>query len=450
MIKAQIENLAPETIEPLFNVLNVVKIETESRSLSQISGDHLPPQYSLMAFLRSFFMGEAEPCLDFDLELVNTFELKPLQHLDLLYRHPKAEPTEAWMLNRIGTLIHSRRAFAIACHCGFSRVVECFLEAHAIEWFGQCVSLLDCDRIHSPISAPRIMLSADRSAKKIGKSFFIHAGTNAWNSSWGVTSEWTKEWDVQVKNWEKLVDRVESLQSSLNISKSRYLFIPEKDTLARVAFPGYFNNGVLPLLIMMEYIKRLPAGSAIFPVHELAFSEHASRRLAIPDSHLSAHDYELIFSLVLKSLGHEGALPPFSGTEQSTIFSDLGGKFGERASCRDVFIHDGPKAELVMGDEQLQTPLRKNHIALVNENAPIQKSILILGDSHSSINMNPFLTFLAGCTFQRVEFIWNSFMVHNLKKSSLHFGKYDYLVSEISQRFVTPAVPLVSKPKESG
>lgn len=437
-----LENLHPSVIDPVLPLLDHVTLECDHRSLSIIAEDQLPEAYDLKGFMRSFYRGEVEPCPPFELALLDNLELHPIEMLDLLYRHPDGVVSEAWMLNRMGTLIGSHRAFSIAVRMGFAQVVECYLEAHAIEWFGDSISLLEDSRIHPPFSKARMTISADRSAKKIGDAYFIHAGSNAWNSGWRVNAEWSAKWDVQLKNVGKLVERVQKLKDSLCIPECRYIFVPEKDTLARVAFPGYFNSGFLPMLIMMDYLGQLPEKSAIFPVRELAFADHAQDRFAIPDSHLCAADYQLIFSLFLESIGLCGSMPVFSGAEPTRIHGDLGSKFGEAISHRDTLTLQGTEAVFVKGSEALQTPLRNNHIALYNENAPIKKSLLILGDSHSSVNINPFLTYLAGCTFEKVEFLWNSFMVHDLNKSELHYREYDYLISEISQRFFTPADPL--------
>lgn len=437
----RLENLHPSVIDPLHPLLDHITLESDDRSLSIIAGDQLPEAYDLKGFIRSFIRGDVEPCPPFELAILDRLKLHPLELLDLLYRHPDGVVSEAWMLNRMGILIGSHRAFAIAVRLGFAQVVECFLEVHAIEWFGASISLLDSARIHSPFSKARLTISADRSAKKVGDAYFIHAGSNAWNSGWLVNAEWSAKWDVQLKNAAKLVGRVQKLKDSLAIPECRYIFVPEKDTLARVAFPGYFNSGFLPMLIMMEYLRQLPEKSAIFPVRELAFADHAQDRFTIPDSHLCAEDYQLIFSLFLDSIGLSESMPVFSNAEPSRIHGDLGSKFGEAISLRNTLTPQGSEAVFVKGSKELQTPLRNNHIALYNDSAPVKKSLLILGDSHSSVNINPFLTYLAGCTFEKVEFLWNSFMVHDLNKSNLHYREYDYLISEVSQRFFTPAVP---------
>lgn len=435
-----LEHLHPDNLEAVFTLLNNVEVECKSRMLSILEHDRLDDDYSLVDFFRSYFNGERVNIENFNIEKLDSLDLSALEKLDMIYRNDIKLVSQDWLLDNILSLINSRRAFAIACKLNFKEVIDCFLEKHSIEWLGDCISLLKDENLSSSSSLDYV-LSDDRSAKKIGDYFFIHSGTNHWNRAWLPTTKWSPEWDVHLRNWRTLIQRVQKFQVSNQIPEVQFLFVPEKDTLTRATMPEHFQSGDLPYLIMLEYFKSLPKDSAVFPVLELASKVPAETRLRIPDSHLSAMDYWEIFKIILTGWGLERYAPKKVDFSYTEIYGDLGGKFGLNPTQRQTIEFDLASPEIVAGQDTLQIPLRDNHIALYNSSAPIKKSLLILGDSHSSTYTNPFLTYIASHLFQEVEFFWNSFMLNDLKTKHLHFSKFDYLLSEVSQRFVTPAIP---------
>ena len=113
-------------------------------------------------------------------------------------------------------------------------------------------------------------------------------------------------------------------------------------------------------------------------------------------------------------------------------------KFESTVSKREVFDF-GSDAEVTVNSSDLKIPLRDNHVIYKNNKAPIKKTLLIFGDSHSSIGINPQLTYIATNYFSHVEFIWNPFCVHGVKLKNLSLQNYDYILFETAQRFSNPS-----------
>jgi hypothetical protein len=147
-----------------------------------------------------------------------------------------------------------------------------------------------------------------------------------------------------------------------------------------------------------------------------------------------------MFKLVLSRFGLE------KHTKQNVTYGfvpnpgDLGSKFNNKDGKRQTIDLGLGTPEVVGGQTQLQIPLRDNYVRFSHAKAPIKKSLLILGDSHSSTGANPFFTYLASHFFSHVEFFWNPFDVHGMPLKKLALPEYDFILFETSQRFATPTV----------
>lgn len=440
-LELKVPSLKADHIGSLFHAAFDPKISvtTASRALSSLAGDKIDKSASVTSYIKNYFMGYRSP-LAHQVTLTDVEGLSPNETFDLFYRSGTLGGRESWIINRINAFINSHRVFAVAALIGHRKVMDCFLEIHGREWFGplgDLVPLYD----ETSLSPTSYKISAEMSAKTIGQSFFLHSGTNAWNRAWLPTTRWDEDWDTHLRNWQGLIRKSTALADSFKVNAYQFLFVPEKDTLVRAGNPGLFQSGMLPILNILELMSAAPSKSVLFPVRDLITHIDPMVRLTIPDSHLSGQDYWLIFSKVMERFGlshvTEAAKVSFSEVD---FVGDLSSKFGVTGAKRQIIELDMRDAEQTYGEPTLQVPLRGNHVVFTNDHAPVQKSLLILGDSHASIGGNPFLTFIARHFFQTVEFSWSPFNVHNMSKSEFRKASYDYMLCETSQRFATPTV----------
>jgi len=432
-------SLMPDDLEEIFDLCwnETIDVTTVNRDLSCLENDSLAPEINTHSYIQDYFFGKRYQ-LSLNLTTGDVVGYSPLQGLDLLYRSGTLSTNEAWVINRMNALINSRRCFVIACLTGLSRVIDCFIEVHAQEWFGPLWALVP-DQSNVCDIAGTYMISPEGSAKKVNTSFFIHSGTNQWNRAWLPTTMWDKQWDTHLRNWQGMINNCLKIATKLKVKDMQFLFVPEKDTLARIANPTLFQSGFLPILQIQKLTETAPRNTVLFPLKEL-IEQQGSVSLIGGDSHLSANDYWTIFQLLLKKFGLKSDALPMPGFQNIPQTGDLGGKFGSNTTDKQIFTEKEIKAEVVGGQSELQIPLRDNYVHFENKKAPIKKSLLILGDSHSSTGANPFLTYIASQFFSHVEFFWNPFCIHALPLNKCALQSYDYILFETSQRFVVPAV----------
>lgn len=407
-----------------------------SASMSLIDGDKAPEGTSVKSFVRNYYLGANAPL---SVEVTDSLldGLNDIDAFDLLSRSGQLKDREDWTIARLETLINNPRVFAVSARLGHTQVTDCFLELHSREWFGPLADLIDA-YANSPLEYGPYAVSEEYSAKKIGPNFFLHQGTNNWNRSWLPTARWSEHWDSHLLGWKSQISDAMKLAKTLKAKQYQFLFVPEKDTLARTSDPGLFQSGLLPMLSLMELIDHAAPETVLFPVKDLIQNVETRTRLTMADSHLCAEDYWIIFYRVMERFGLESKLNVAVRCEYGELHADLGSKFGLEKNMRQVIEFDLPDAELTYGDAELQVPLRNNHVVFTNSAAPVRRSLLILGDSHSSIGMNPMLTYIARHFFETVEFAWSPFNVHGYKKSYFKSAQYDHILFETSQRFATP------------
>ena len=414
-----------------------VDVAVQSRALSSVPGDTLPDARSAKVFLQHYFLGSRAP-IRHQVTLSDVEGLSPIEAFDLFYRSGTLGGRETWVVNRISHFIDSHRVFAVAALIGHRKVMDCFLEIHGREWFGVLGALVPAydDATLAPTS---YKVSAELSAKSVGTSYFLHAGTNAWNRAWLPTTRWDTRWDTHIRNWSGLVAKSAQLADTFGTRAYQFLFVPEKDTLTRAGDPGLFQSGLLPMLSMMELMNAAPKGSVLFPVLDLVREIDPALRLRTPDSHLSGQDYWLMFCRVMERFGLSHAVEDVDiAFDMEDFVGDLSSKFGVTGAQRQVIRIGLPDARQTYGEPTLQLPLRTNHVVFTNPDAPVKRSLLLLGDSHSSVGGNPFLTYIARHFFRDVEFAWSPFNVHNYPADYFQRSQYDYLLCETSQRFSTP------------
>ena len=154
------------------------------------------------------------------------------------------------------------------------------------------------------------------------------------------------------------------------------------------------------------------------------------------DSHLHGKNYIGIFSQALRALGLDWATAkPHVGLTRIPAYGDLSDKFSIRPTMpRDVYLPNvgAARTSLLAGSETFEDPLGKTWQLIGNEAPVIDRSVCILGDSHSSIFSKRHLTYLFASLYRRCEFFWNPCEIRGYS----NMQPCDDIVMEISCRFV--------------
>ncbi len=276
-----------------------------------------------------------------------------------------------------------------------------------------------------------VSLSKDLSALKINEVPLIFLGSNFW---------WLNrflEFDDLQKNISNLVN-VYSKKNVLNRKNIYHVVVPEKDFYLNKFLKTYSNDSFNLINIITNMFgnnyesltnsKYIPFTNRVFDLNEFNYY----------DSHLTTKCYINFFKEIIYSFNNEyrNIYLPFDIKER-LYWGDLGKKFIE--------CYQGEKYQMINTDKEIiidkefknnfSNPLRDTRVLIHNEKAKIKKSVLIAGDSHSSLFGNSKFTELFSMVFETTEFIWNPYFIHDTPED-IDFDKYDFVLLEISQRFI--------------
>lgn len=152
-----------------------------------------------------------------------------------------------------------------------------------------------------------------------------------------------------------------------------------------------------------------------------------------PDSHLPFLYYESLFFRILGLLGNK-YFGDHLKYKTCTFWGDLAKKFipilDEKYDINVLDFSNTP--ELVSGNENFVEPLNSIEQYFINSNPLFDKSVLVLGDSHSSLYREKRLVYLLGNTFRQVDFKWKPFGYGCERIDK----KYDLVIIEGSLRFL--------------
>ena len=427
-----LKDLTIESCEKAFFGINDIEVDIvcDTRVLSKISDDYLAANECIREYLKRYFSANKLPIV-LNGEQSNFNNLTLLQKIDVSYRDGSSNLIEHFDKSAVQTFMHSRRAFAIAKKMNFNDIVDLFYEYHSREWFEAFDGALGNE---SPFN-----ISSDKSAKKIGKHYYIHEGTNLWNRAWLTVNKWDERWDKQLNIWQNQFYKTEQKLVEKATEGMVCLVVPEKDTIARYEGVDFTDGNMLPTLFVENLAEKLTKAKFLFPIIPLLKNKD-HLRYELPDSHLSASDYWAIFKEILRkfSLIHvlDQVTVSFDFREEH---GDLGSKFPDnelRKQNLTIEYTNSSDPYVVDGAFQFQTPLRDSYVKWKNDTPLINKRVLLLGDSHCSIGSSPYLTFIFSSIFSEVTFYWNSYLLNDV--AGIEMSEWDIIVSEISQRFVCP------------
>jgi len=277
---------------------------------------------------------------------------------------------------------------------------------------------------------PEKYLSSDLTAVMYGKCPVLFLGSNRWCEKPYIDNSSIELRGGLISNLEKTIRNNPCCRFCLVV-------VPEKDYLIDVLS---MNNKRIETIkrgvdILSDFCKQLDV-SLVFDDwilnHEPKSYHHS---LEEPDSHLPNVCYLEILTRILE----EFKLKQFDFTrltnEQRVVYGDL----AKRLKCQPekyIKFNNGSINkdfyEIIEGNQKLIRPLDANYQKVLNkESAVNSSSLLILGDSHSSVLSERRLTFMLAQYYQATEFQWSPFGL----SYNGSFGKRD-VVLEISLRFL--------------
>jgi hypothetical protein len=407
-------------------------INAKSLLLSHDQDDRLNNETSIYKYLLEYFSGEIIPLRNVEAKLNPNSEL---ERLDLLYRLGSEELFNFFSELDVAIYIKSRRAFSIALRLNLQKIIDLFREINGRKWIYDFNSL----NVQLNPNPNSLRLAKDLTAKEIQGNFYIHAGTNNWNRVWLHQASADERWSRQLSVWQKQLAKAENIMISLKRVDYIVLIIPEKDTLARISNDDFIDSSPIPYLYVGELSRLVDKNKFLFPVYEL-LNNVDFLKFSEPESHLMPMQYWDIFLLIIKKWGFYDLIKDIvPEIIENKNFGDLTLKFkslnSNVASSSGMQLNADLNPTIFSGSIEFKTPLRDSYVSFINDNAPLKHSVLILGDSHSSLGKLPFLTGIFSYFFSSVSFYWNPCF---LESQDFDKESYDFCVSEISQRFVMP------------
>jgi hypothetical protein len=279
-----------------------------------------------------------------------------------------------------------------------------------------------------------ISVSRDLSAVAVNNIPLIFLGSNYW---------WIHRFCSLEANLEKASKRAELYARLLPLFPNAKLFhlaVPEKDS---ICFDLFFREDFSAHLQINEATKHfMEKYKSITGSHAINLGEYSCIDLCSPsftyrDSHLPTQLYLLLADKIINALGGPSSWRNTMTLSRELRYLDLGKKLDPEYIGEEIetfSIHQNVMVKDPIANA-FQAPLRETKTGAINSSPSIDKKVLILGDSHSSIIGSSKLTDILSCTFREVDFAWNPYCIHGL--SSVHRAEdYDVVILEISERFI--------------
>lgn len=282
---------------------------------------------------------------------------------------------------------------------------------------------------HSGNFVPEAFISKDLSVVMLYSCPVIFMGTNSWAE---------KPYSVARSSLDVLNRHIKKLKSHFHQSAVVMVIVPEKDFVIDYLFLGENRYGRLvdALRELRDDLSRdgIPL---IFdqPLKGMEAYQSLSD-FAVPDSHLPGRNYIQIFHFILKNFDISWKkVSPYLSMKSEYLYGDMFGRLANSPTEPQLehtpFV---PKSDISIkcGSTTFESPLGDTYQELINNNYIFDESLLILGDSHSSILDQKRLTYLLSSVFKETIFSWNPCAIRT-GPPNLH---PKYVVLEVSMRFV--------------
>ena len=279
---------------------------------------------------------------------------------------------------------------------------------------------------------PRAHLSEDLSAAMLGTSPCIFLGTN----DWAVRA--TAPFNSLKSKVEQFAAHLSSVRATYSGKTLTLIVVPEKDYVIDSLFlkTRYYSE----MKDAIKYLCKLVNDMGINFICNQSFDGLENYQSLIdfeyPDTHLTSRNYSHIYAFALQGIGYDWA--DFKGLlkfEVAPEYLDLPDKFqGFQPNPYEVSTPVFPHSDISMsgGFADFQNPLGDTWQKFSNSSPVVDKSVLILGDSHSSILERRKLTYFFAASFADLEFRWNPCGI----RGEIPKTEADHVILEISQRFI--------------
>jgi len=271
---------------------------------------------------------------------------------------------------------------------------------HPISYYASAMS--------DDFTAPRVGKITDDRSAIIGKDawLFIYEGGNSYKGAYIEPDSLNAG-----ERWASLIESRQQKADALGINML-HLIIPNKLTLLPQYFPEKLNSSIT--YAMSDLIFANCDANLSIPINELRSSDIVESIYRRNDSHLTIGGNSCIVDIALDRLGL-GGISIENSTIPTTVVTqvgDLGIKFpkklGEQVHAPDFKSGFLGQAGLVKTRESLNPPRHLgSEISFRNENAPIDKTLVVYGNSFCSLSpswgMSPFFASL----FREFHFIWS-------------------------------------------
>ena len=290
------------------------------------------------------------------------------------------------------------------------------------------------------------LVSDDLSGCMAGSIPILFMGSNFWQVKRSEPTEIAKQ------RAHKLASIISGRMKCFNDCRVVNVVIPEKDHYcasligARISYDS-IEAGVSIFLETCSSQLQNGQCTTIYSLPKEHTAEHqrpVCNKMAYYDSHLPISYYYETAKLILSQLAIDFN-PSLCAKILSTKlkYGDLGAKLykesgkykGEEIQCLATEKLD--LNSICYTPNDLGSPLSSTRQTIDNKTSENDISILILGDSHSSVMDQSKLTAILALHVSKVNFIWNPYLVNGLlHESELERYKPDLIVNEISERFI--------------
>lgn len=300
----------------------------------------------------------------------------------------------------------------------------------SLEYYIQSWHKVECP---NPVSPPSIhrFISQDLSSIFLGNAPVIFQGTNNWAEKPYLPI------DSYVSRLRILKGIAELIRACNPDRQIVAVIVPEKDYLISQILLLEDRFTVLEQAIA-EFSQDLSSLDiqCIFNEPFMPLLGHGSiEDYAYPDSHLLGRDYIHIFYHILRALNIDNKdISSRITLERSIVFNDLSDKFDPRLpSLTNELcpVIASESCNLSDGHSNFCKPLGQTWQTIINNNQTSEQSLLLLGDSHSSIYTQKKLNYLLSNAFRQTRFEWNPFSV---RQPTAQISS-DIIILEISLRF---------------
>ncbi len=266
---------------------------------------------------------------------------------------------------------------------------------------------------------------------------FLYEGSNK------LHLQYCKEESTKlISNWLNLIESRNRYLASENIGFLQ-LIVPEKQSILQDKYPLGVTTPTANLRVLEEALKEKSFYHSVYDFFSNLYKHSGHTPYQKADTHLSLVGVSSLAQLVLTHFGLNYQIN-LGEVEFKRRSGDLGNKLiNGKAFCEELHLTDCQKMFKASGSPMLVEkfdPAKGHSGALrkwVNESAPVDKNIVIMGNSVSERGTSQFgLSWWLSRVFKKATFCWSSAMLNNIIEDE----KPDYVICQTVERFL-PTLP---------